>query len=82
MQSDEKKELLLQDDAIFQADFLDEVSSDLPKGAWSIQKDVTGQQAVIRNNIWAGFTAFHKAGSNEFGGVYVGEGLKNIELCF
>ena len=49
---------------------------------WSIQKDTTGQMAVIRNTIWAGFTAYHKAASGDFGGIYVGDGLKNRDLCF
>ena len=38
--------------------------------------------AVIRNNVWAGFTAYNKASSNDFGGIYVGDGLKNLDLCF
>ena len=82
VQNSEKKEMLLQDDAVFATDFLDEVSEDMPNGSWSIQKDSTGQMAVIRNNIWAGFTAYHKVASNDFGGVYVGDGLKNLDLCF
>ena len=35
-QDQTKKELLLKDDAVFQPDFLDEVSTDLPNGAWSV----------------------------------------------
>ena len=38
--------------------------------------------AIIRNNVWAGFTAYHKAATGDFGGVYVGDGLKNLDLCF
>lgn len=41
-QDEAKKQLLLRDDAVYQPDFLDEVSSDLPSGMWSCQKDVTG----------------------------------------
>ena len=77
-----KKELLLKDDAVFQADFLDEVSTDLPKGCWSVQKDSNGKTAVIRNHIWPGYTAYHSAGTCNFGGVYVGDGLKNADLAF
>ena len=51
-------------------------------GMWSIQKDTTGQMAVIRNNVWAGFTAYHKAASGDFGGIYNGDGLKNQDLVF
>ena len=81
-QDEAKLQLLLQDDAVYQPDFLDEVSTDLPSGMWSCQKDVTGQTAIIRNNVWAGFTAYHKACSEDFGCIYVGDGLKNLELCF
>jgi len=73
---------LLEDDAIFQPNFLDEVADDMPQGCWSIQKDSTGQVAVIRNNVWAGFTAYYKVSSNDFGGIYVGDGLKNLDLPF
>lgn len=72
---------LLEDDAVFHADFLDEVATDAPTGCWSIQKDCTGQTAVIRHNVWPGFTAYHTACSNNFGSVYVGDGLKNLEIC-
>ena len=51
-------------------------------GCWSIQADSTNQIAVIRNNVWAGFTAYHKSGTGDFGGVYVGDGFKNTEVCF
>jgi len=81
-QNQEKKELLLKDDAVFQPDFLDEVSTDLPNGCWSVQKDSNGKCAVIRNHVWAGYTAYHVAGTNNFGGVYIGDGLKNADLAF
>ena len=67
---------------MYQTNFLDEVSMDLPSGMWSCQKDTTGEMAIIRNNVWAGFTAYHKACSEDFGGIYVGDGLKNLDLCF
>lgn len=82
VQSDDKKELLLRDDAVFEPSFLDEVSQDLPKGTWSIQKDSCEQTAIIRNNIWSGYTAYHKAASCDFGGVYVGDGQKNLDFVF
>ena len=72
----------MKDDAVFQPDFLDEVSTDTPTGVWSIQKDSNGKCAVIRNHMWAGYTAYHVAGTNSFGGVYVGDGLKNADLAF
>ena len=82
VQSDEKKELLETPDAVYAANFLDEVAYDVPMGCWSIQPDVTNEIAIIRNNMWQGFTAYHRQGTNEFGGVYVGDGFKNTDLCF
>ena len=67
---------------MFQPDFLDEVALDTPMGCWSIQPDTTNEVAIIRNNLWAGFTAFHQCGTGRFGGVYVGDAVKNIEICF
>ena len=81
-QSDLKKKALLEDDAVFQPDFLDDVWTDQPQGAWSIQKDSSESTAIIRHNEWAGYTAYAKVGSQTFGGVYVGDGLKNTNLSF
>jgi radial spoke head protein 9 len=63
VQSQEKKRALMEDDAVFAADFLDEVWTDKPNGCWSIHKDCNETTAVIRNNEWAGFTAYHRVGS-------------------
>lgn len=82
VQNEVKKSLLQRDDAIFQPDFLDDVSSDRPLGMWSIQRDSTDRTAVIRNNVWAGYTAYHCSGTDKFGGVYVGDGLKNLDFQF
>ena len=81
-QDENKKKGLLEDDAVFQADFLDDVWTDKPNGCWSIHKDSEGTSAIIRHNEWAGFTAYHKAGTREFGTVYVGNGLRNTDLAF
>lgn len=77
-----KKENLEADDAIFQRDFLDEVHTDLPKGCWALQKDHSGRMALIRNNIWKGYTAFHRVNTQEHGSIYVGDGCKNENFCF
>lgn len=77
-----KKENLEADDAIFQRDFLDEVVTDKPAGCWSLQKDHSGRMALIRNNIWKGYTAFHRVSTQEHGSIYVGDGVKNENFCF
>jgi len=82
VQDASKREALEADDAIFNKRFLDEVIDDQPQGCWSVQKDGSGQVAVIRNNLWRGFTAYHRANSQEFGYVYVGDGLKTVDFQF
>lgn len=84
VQHKDKKEGLEKDDAIFQKNFLDDVSADKPpQGSWCIQKDAaTGTTAILRNLLWPGSYAFHKAGSRAFGSVYIGDGIKNTDLPF
>lgn len=82
VQSPAKVKLLLEDDAVFQPNFLDDVTSDLPRGQWSVQKDSTQKTAIIRNHVWTGFTAYHTTGSSEFGCCYVGDGQKNTDFAF
>ena len=82
VQDNAKKENLEADDAIFQRDFLDDVTADKPEGCWSLQKDGSASTAIIRNNIWKGYTAFHKMSTQEHGSVYVGNGIKSGDFCF
>ena len=82
VQDPEKAKNLLEDDAVFSSTFLDDIINDEPLGVWSIQKDSNGSTAVIRNHFWPGYTAYHRVGSKFFGGVYVGEGIKNVDLAF
>jgi hypothetical protein len=70
------------DDAIFQNDFLEDIINDLPVDCWSMQKDIYQNMAIIRNNEWKGFTAYHIANTKEYGCLYVGDGLKNENFCF
>ena len=84
VQTKDKKEGLEKDDAIYQRNFLDDVSADKPPhGCWCIQRDAaTGTIAVLRNLMWPGSYAFHKAGTKVFGSIYIGDGLKNTDLAF
>lgn len=84
VQTKDKKDGLEKDDAIYQRNFLDDVSSDKPPhGCWCIQRDAaTGTIAILRNLMWPGSYAFHKAGTKVFGSIYIGDGLKNTDLPF
>ena len=62
--------------------FLDDIQSDHPKGSWNIVEDTTREVALIRNRLWPGYFAYHRARTHVFGGVYVGSGIKNLDLPF
>ena len=81
VQNQEKRELLDADEAIFSSKFLDDLTDDNPKECWSILK-VGSDTALIRNNIWRGFTGYAKAGTTRNGCCYVGNGMRNNSLAF
>lgn len=82
VQSTEKRDQLDTDDALFTYDFLDPVDKDVPAGSWSLQVDPSGSLSTLKNFLWPGFFAYHKANSQQFGYIYVGEGVKNADLPF
>lgn len=81
-QTKEKKELNQKDDAIFRPDFLESIADDDIKGSWSVQPDTTKSQVIIKSLLWPGYLAYHKLRSKIFGGVYIGDGTKNVDLPF
>ena len=81
-QTKEKKELNQKDDAIFRSDFLESIADDEIKGSWSVQPDTTKSQVIIKSLLWPGYYAYHKLKSKIFGGVYIGDGMKNVDLPF
>lgn len=85
------------DEAIFRFDILDDLDKDNYKSkrceiisiyiyinldTWSFQLDSTKKIVNIRNILWPGYFFFHKAETNLYGGVYIGEGIKNSEMPF
>ena len=81
-QTKEKKDLNQKDDAIFRQDFLESIAQDEIRGSWSVQPDTTKSQAIIKSLLWPGYYAYHKLKSKIFGGVYIGDGIKNADLPF
>lgn len=82
VQLPEKKEQLDRDEAISSFDFLDPVDKDIPKGSWSLQVDHSCNLATLRSFVWPGYYAFHEANTQRFGGLYIGDGIKNSDLAF
>lgn len=68
--------------APFNERFLESAAMDEPLGSWTIQLDERRSCAMLRSLQWPGFQFFHKLNSNRFGAIYIGDGLKNLELHF
>lgn len=67
---------------IFSKDFLDNIEKDSPRGCWSTQIDAKGTTVTLRSLLWPGYYSFHRLESAIFGSVYLGDGVKNIDLPF
>ncbi|XP_047430214.1 radial spoke head protein 9 homolog [Mugil cephalus] len=63
-------------------DFLDVLSDDIPKGSWSLQFECTGKVCVLRSLLWLGLTFYHVPMTPQHGYMYIGNGSKNLDLCF
>jgi len=70
------------DEAIFRFDILDDLNKGSYKSTWSFQLDSTKKIVNIRSLLWPGYFSFHKAETNLYGGIYIGEGIKNAEMPF
>jgi radial spoke head protein 9 len=77
-----KQEMMMTEDVFFKFDFLDPVSSDNPKGCWSLQSDPSKCKVTLRSLLWPGYVSYHRANSKVFGGLYIGDGRKNVDLPF
>lgn len=80
VQTEDKKNALDDPAASFNTRFLESAACDQPKGTWTLQKRT--DFVHIRSLKWPGYQFYHKQSSNKFGGMYIGDGLKNLELHF
>lgn len=76
----EKKKQLDLPSAPFDPLFLEGIQDDKPNGCWSFQHDLAKRTVLGRNLLWPGFNFYHSLNKNKFGCVYIGDGLKNLEL--
>lgn len=79
---EEKKKNLDLPSAPFDTHFLEAIKNDKPNGSWSFQHDLAKQTVLGRNLLWPGFNFYHIHNEGKFGCVYIGDGLKNLELQF
>jgi len=63
-------------------DFADPVDDDIPYGCWSVQYEDLLNVAVGRSLLWPGYVFYHQLQTSVFGSYYVGNGMKNVDLCF
>ena len=82
IESQNKRDMIDMGKAVFDFSFLDSLSDDNLKGAWSIQTDSAKTVCNIRSLVWNGYFAYHKANTNLFGSVYIGYGIKNMDIPF
>ena len=69
-------------EGIYNNDFLDNAGEDLPSNNWSVISDTIGTVAVLRSKLWPGYYFYHKTCSDIYGGLYVGNGCKNLDVAF
>ena len=77
-----QKDKIARCEAVFSEDFLDDVNADKPNFCWSIIKDTTGTLATLRSQLWPGYYGFQRCNTHIYGSVYIGDGIKNIDLPF
>lgn len=82
VQFPEKREMIDRGDAINACDFFDPIEKDIPKASWSLVVDASGTLACLRSLLWPGYFMYHKASSQSYGGIYIGDGVKNSDLEF
>ena len=82
IESQNKKDMIDMGKAVFDFSFLDCLSDDELKCGWSIQTDLAKTVSNIRSIVWPGYYAYHKSNCDLFGGVYIGFGIKNVDIPF
>jgi radial spoke head protein 9 len=63
-------------------DFAPSVADDVPRGSWSLSRDVLTGVVLLRSLLWPGFVTFSVPESSVFGSFYCGNGCKNTDIGF
>ncbi|XP_078131440.1 radial spoke head protein 9 homolog [Sander vitreus] len=77
-----KKSILEMGDLNPAIDFLDVLSDDIPKGSWSLQLECASKVCVLRSLLWLGLSFYHVPMTPQHGYIYIGDGIKNLDLPF
>lgn len=83
VQTREKQSMCDRRQDLFVGDFLDSAAKGSnASGVWTIMRDTTQRVGCLRNRVWPGAMAYHRANTQIFGNFYLGNGLKNCDLAF
>jgi hypothetical protein len=69
-------------EAVYTDQFLDSVSNDKLRNAWSVQYDQTNTVATLKSQQWPGLIAYHRSCTSISGYFYFGDGISNQNLPF
>lgn len=53
-----------------------------PRGTWTVRYDELLGRAMVRSLVWLGYTFYFDSRTLNFGGMYVGTGVRNNDLIF
>ena len=83
VRQEDKIDLAAREEDICTHDFLDDASLEKPSQGWTIRRDeINPSVVVLRSRVYPGFCAYARANCRIFGGLYIGDGLKNLTLPF
>ncbi|XP_054265450.1 radial spoke head protein 9 homolog [Macrosteles quadrilineatus] len=74
--------LMIRCDYNYALDFLDTIDKDLPADCWSAQLVEGDRSIILRSLHWPGLMFFHYLNSPDHGFIYVGQGLRNLDIPF
>lgn len=64
-------------------DFLDNAALCKPNHGWTIKRDEINKTVVLlRSRLFPGYYVYARANTSIYGGIYIGDGLKNVDLPF
>ena len=79
----EKIDMASREDDICAHDFLDNAANCKPDKSWTVKRDeINPQVVVLRNRLYPGFFSYARANTDIHGCLYMGAGLKNLDLPF
>ena len=82
-QQRDKIDLCAREEDIFCHEFLDNAALQKPEEAWTVQRDEINQASVVlRSRVWPGFSAYARANAPIYGAVYLGNGIRQVDLPF